>query len=81
MSHLSLAKRREKVVKKGRRWYGWMDGGGLNFSSSHGQQMAQISGVSLSLPYPPPTITVMNGTFNITPLKGITGMYLLLLKH
>lgn len=52
MSHLSLAKRREKVVKKGRRWYGWMDGGGLNFSSSHGQQMAQISGVSLSLPYP-----------------------------
>lgn len=78
MSHLSLAKRREKVVKKGRRWYGWMDGGGSELQQfprpANGPNLWRLTLVAL----PPPT---MNGTFNITPLKGITGMYLLLLKH
>lgn len=55
-------------------------GEGPNLSSSHDQQIAQIAGGSLC-PHPPPMHTVMNGTFNIALLKGITGMYLSSSEH
>lgn len=80
--HATLVSRQKKGIWSGVEEVGMDEekrgkGEGLKSSSSHDRQ----SRWWLSVSPPPPMHTVMNGTFNIALLKGITGMYLSSSNH